>query len=328
MGSSYKAAGAMLALLLAAGPARADQLADSLATGAPVLAAGDGIDLVSREIEIARGAVRVRSVYRNRGPRDVTRALSFRLPDRLSEFEASQLAFAANVRTLVDGRPAPLTGGPRALAGETDHSDEIRRLGLPILYLGDAFEPVSRALAALPRADQERLAALQLIEIFETTDGTRQLMPRWTIREAWTWDQVFPAGRDVVVEHVFAPGIAGEIEVGVNSQALRNSEYGQGMIRDYCLGDEALAAYDRLSAPRGDDYPGVGQYRLTYDFAGAEAPIAEFRLTVDAGAEGNVASFCGEGVRRVGPSRFELRRSNWRPAGPLRIIFFEPESAR
>ena len=187
---------------------------------------------------------------------------------------------------------------------------------------------MSRALAALSRVDQDRLAALHLVEILETTDGTRQVMPRWKIREAWTWGQIFPAGRDVVVEHIFSPGLAGEIEVGVDSAALRNSEYGQAMIGDYCLNDEALASYDRLSAPRGDDYPGVGQYRLTYDFAGAQATIAEFRVAVDAGAEGNVASFCGEGVRRVGPSRYELRRSDWRPDGPIRIIFFAPESAR
>ena len=36
------------------------------------------------------------------------------------------------------------------------------------------------------------------------------------------------------------------------------------------------------------------------------SPIGRFRLVVDKGAPGNLVSFCGEGVRKISPTRFEM----------------------
>jgi hypothetical protein len=44
---------------------------------------------------------------------------------------------------------------------------------------------------------------------------------------------------------------------------------------------------------------------------------------VDKGAAANLVSFCGEGVRKIGPTRFEVRRKNWRPDRDLRILIVE-----
>lgn len=41
---------------------------------------------------------------------------------------------------------------------------------------------------------------------------------------------------------------------------------------------------------------------------------------VDKGHPANLVSFCAEGVRRIGPTQFEVRRTNWRPDRDLRIL--------
>ena len=54
------------------------------------------------------------------------------------------------------------------------------------------------------------------------------------------------------------------------------------------------------------------------------APIRDFRLVVDKGRPDNLVSFCGEGVRRISPTQFEMRRRNWRPTRDLDVLILVP----
>ena len=54
------------------------------------------------------------------------------------------------------------------------------------------------------------------------------------------------------------------------------------------------------------------------------SPIGRFRLVVDKLDPAAIISFCGEGVRRISPTRFEIRRRNWRPTRDLHILIAVP----
>jgi hypothetical protein len=54
------------------------------------------------------------------------------------------------------------------------------------------------------------------------------------------------------------------------------------------------------------------------------SPIGDFRLVVDKGAAANLVSFCGEGVRKISPTRFEIRHTNWRPDRDLKVLIVTP----
>ena len=56
-------------------------------------------------------------------------------------------------------------------------------------------------------------------------------------------------------------------------------------------------------------------------------PIGDFRLVVDKGDPKTLVSFCGDGVKKTGPTRFEMRKTNWRPERDLSILFLEPFGA-
>jgi hypothetical protein len=60
-------------------------------------------------------------------------------------------------------------------------------------------------------------------------------------------------------------------------------------------------------------------YILTTGANWAE-PIGEFRLVVDKGSSNNLVSFCGEGVRKISPTRFEIRRRNYTPTSDLSVL--------
>ena len=60
-------------------------------------------------------------------------------------------------------------------------------------------------------------------------------------------------------------------------------------------------------------------YILTTGANWAE-PIGEFRLVVDKGSSRNLVSFCGEDVRRISSTRFEMRRTNFTPTRDLSVV--------
>ena len=53
------------------------------------------------------------------------------------------------------------------------------------------------------------------------------------------------------------------------------------------------------------------------------SPIGDFRLVVDKGAP-KIVSFCGDGVRKIRPTRFEIRHRNWRPDRDLEVLIVSP----
>jgi len=55
------------------------------------------------------------------------------------------------------------------------------------------------------------------------------------------------------------------------------------------------------------------------------APIGDFRLVVDKGDPRFLVSFCGEGIRRLSPTQFEIRHRNWRPTRDLNVLFLHPQ---
>jgi hypothetical protein len=169
---------------------------------------------------------------------------------------------------------------------------------------------------------------LGLIEAFDepNEDGNR-FTPLWTVRETWHWEQVFPAGRDLVIEHSYQPGAGGTILTGLTPD-LRVGGYGAEQAREYasryCTDARFLAGVDRLwRQGRRQISEAYVSYIVTTG-AGWRSPIGEFRLVVDKGRPDNLISFCGEGVRRIGPTRFEMRRRNWRPSEDLHVLVLQP----
>ena len=319
-----------LAVIVAAAVAIAAAANDGIAereAGGLVFRTTDAIDMLSEDLFVSAEEIRVRYLFRNRTPRDVRVTVAFPLPDHdLREDFYGDTAYPRDFRTTVDGRPIPMQVEYRALWQGADHTDLLSRLGVPIMYgEGGDLEPIVAALSALPAAERARLLGLGLVEEFDEPRPGRIVSPVWTVREIWHRDHVFPAGQDVTVEHRYRPGSGMSLGSGLTIAELRESESGLADIDRYCIDEAFLAAVDRL-AERGD--PGyISEQRVSYILttgAGWASPIGEFRLVVDKGAPGNIVSFCGEGVRRISPTQFEMRRRNWRPERDLHVLILRP----
>jgi len=318
------------ALLLAAAAALANDSTAEMAAGGLVLKQSGEIDMVSEDLYVSAAQIRVRYVFRNRSARDVRTTVAFPMPDRdlLAEGE-SDSAWPSDFHTIVDGSPVRMAVERKAFARGVDQTGLLARLNIPVAPPDDESTGSLRdAIARLPRAEQERLAALGLIEPNDFATGERQITPAWTVRETWHWEQVFPAGRDLAVAHRYTPGAGGSVTSILTIPDLRDSEAAREMIGRYCVDAAFLAAVDRLRARTGTENATVTDTWLSYILTTGgnwRAPIGEFRLIVDKGDPRNLVSFCGEGVRRIGPTQFEMRRRNWRPDRDLRVLILTPQ---
>ncbi|HEY0112363.1 MAG TPA: DUF4424 domain-containing protein [Allosphingosinicella sp.] len=322
---------AAVAAGLAASPAPANDSTAETAAGGLVLKQSAEIDMVSEDLFLSPDQVRVRYVFRNRSAKDVRTLVAFPMPDRdLSVEWQSDVAFPGNFQTRVDGRSVPMRVERKAILGPADHSALLGQLKVPLGGDNGAsgYAAIQDALDRLSAAQQTRLVRMGLAEREDEADGRSRLMPKWTIRETWFWEQTFPAGRDLVVEHDYVPGTGGSVGTPLAMRDFRRSGEGRQEIRRYCADTAFLAGIDRLARQaRGGEYPTLPDLRLSYILrtgANWRSPIGTFRLVVDKGAPENLVSFCGEGIRKISPTRFEMKKSNWRPDRDLHILIVQP----
>ena len=319
------------AMLSAAAAVHANDGAAERAAGGLVFKQNDDIDMVSEDLFISVTEVRVRYVFRNRTPRDTRITVAFPLPDYdLTEPVEGDVVWPAEFETRVDGRPVRTQVERKAILRGVDQSALLTGLGVPIVYQGgDPARAAAawEALRAVPEEGRRRLIAAGLVREVPAEQGRTSLEPLWTVKETWYWDQVFPAGRDVVIEHRYRPGAGGSVATAFAMPSYRQSEEGRARIARYCMDEAYLGAIDRIARREGTDYPSISEVWVSYILttgAGWRSPIGEFRLVVEKQRPEDLVSFCGEGVRRISPTRFEMRRRDWRPDRNLDVLFLRP----
>lgn len=318
---------ACAALLLGPTASANDSAAES-AAGGLVLRQNRDVDMLSEDLYVSAREIRVRYVFRNRSPRPVTTIVAFPLPDRnLAEEDVGDRGWPRDFRTQVDGRPVRMQVEYRAILGNVDHSAVLRALRVPIARDAILSQAGARALERLTPAQQQRLERLGLVQAFND-GGRRSFQPLWIVRETWYWTQTFPVGRNITVAHRYAPGAGGTVTTGLLDAEYRRGESGREWRERYCLDEAFMAGVERLQArARTGEIVNVDEQWVSYILTTGgnwRSPIGDFRLVVDKGRPDNLVSFCGSGVRQIGPTQFEIRRRNWRPTRDLHVLILRP----
>jgi Domain of unknown function (DUF4424) len=308
-----------------------DSVAET-AAGGLVLRQSDDIDMVSEDLYVSADRIRVRYVFRNRRPQDVRVTVAFPMPDRdFSELRYQDSSYPADFVTHVDGQPVTMRVERRAIANGVDRTELLARLGVPIAAADSPVIAASEAIERLPPAQRQELVRLGLAEAseYEPSESlTPAFEPIWTVKETWYWEQVFPAGRDLVVEHSYTPGTGGSVGTMFAFPEFSGTPEWRRHVDEFCVDRDFLAAIGRMSARSTPTRPVlIGEQRIRYILTTGgnwRSPIGDFRLVVDKGRPGNIVSFCGTGVTRIGPTRFEMRRRNWRPDRDLAVLIVTP----
>ena len=312
---------AVLAAILLAAPAAANDSVASMGAGGLVLQRTDGIEMRSEDLYVSAAEIRVRYRFFNRTDRDISTIVAFPMPDLQGGDDAVALEDPLRMpfTTTVNGRRVATNVEQKAMLDGVDHSGLLRGLGLPSIPRGEA---TMQALAALPQPQIDMLIEMGLVEDRSWTNaGVRHLdlVPLWTLKTTHYWTQVFPAGRELDVRHQYTPAVGGAAYSLFGDPDMEGGEHASEDAARYCA-DDAFRAGARRMRERGLYLSETWvDYILTTGANWAE-PIGEFRLVVDKGSSRNLVSFCGEGVRKIGPTRFEIRRRNYTPTQDLSVL--------
>jgi hypothetical protein len=319
---------AALAAALLAPPAHANDSSAERALGGLTLTRSDAISMDSEDLYVSKERVRVTYKFTNRTDAPVETLVAFPLPDIPPAAETGDVGNfwsdpkdGLKFRTTVDGAPADLQVEQQAMFNGADISSRLKTLGLPLNRYAEDF---STRVNRLPAPERQRLIADKLVA--DAGEANEKLWDgQWTLKTTITRRQTFPAQRSVTVQHEYAPIVGGSVG-GAFDRQWRGSQDFAAKRRKFCIDEDFIASFDRMVAKRKGKLLPYSEIWLGYVLktgANWAGPIADFRLVIDKGAPGSLVSFCGEGVKKIAPTQFEIRKTNFSPKSDLDVLIVE-----
>ena len=325
---------ALACAFLTAATALANDSTAELATGGLIFVRNEQIEMRSEDLYISAAEVRVRYVFRNKSDRDVTVLVAFPMPEVRVEHQDANLALptadAVNLldfTTRVDGKPVAVNVEQHVFAAGIERTELLKRLGIP---LAPHLNATNDALNKLPRDKWDELVRAGLAEIIEIDQGQgfkKFLSARWSLRTTFYWQQTFPAGGETRIEHRYKPSVGQSSGTIVGMRPAGRNPLLADYEGKYCVDPGFLRAVTRAAKAAGDEHePPFTEERIEYILktgANWSGPIKDFRLVVDKGAPKNLVSFCSDGVKKIGPTRFEMRQQDYTPYGNFSVLILK-----
>jgi hypothetical protein len=327
---------ACLAFLgLSAAPSRADDSMATLAAGGLELEKTDKIALVSEDLTLSQKTVKVSYRFRNLTNADYETIVAFPMPDVTGdEYDTMAIPDPAkdnflHFATRVDGKPVDSQLEQRAFLEaegkpEVEITERLKSLGVPLVPTREA---AGAALSALSEPQRKSLVDAEIVYAEESDAGKGPQVewdPRWTLRSKFWRRQVFPAAKDILVEQTYTPGTGGQgsLSFGApNLSAAEGSRYRETYCTDGPFTRAAQALYRKVGWQAGETYL---SYVITSG-ANWAGPIGTFRLVVDKGDPQTLVSFCGDGVKKIGPTTFEMIAKDYTPRRDIDVLFIKTD---
>lgn len=315
---------ALSALALAV-PALANDSTATLSAGGLELIRNDKIELLSEDLYVSAKEVRVTYRFRNKTDAPATYVVAFPLPAIDATVpEALNIVIPDGTEdnfldftVTVDGEPVTPSLSERAFALGVDRTDEIRAAGLPLNPLSDGLYQRLETMPAGEVAPLNKVGAVML----DPNSVPAGVYAVWTLKAAFYWEQTFPPGQEVVVEHRYRP-VVGFAFFG--DYVFTDTDYPT----KYCMDDAFIsAAKAKLAAIKDNPNPYLDEQRISYILTTAAnwaGSIASFRLVVDKGSADALVSFCGANVKKISPTEFEMTATDFMPDKELEIVIATP----
>ena len=313
---------AFAALLWAAFPpgARANDSTAILKSGELRLTNSVHITLEREDLYLSASQVRVSYKFRNTSKADIVTLVAFPLPeitigqDIQYGVDAKDPANFIGFKVRVNGQAAVPALQLRATRFGVDQTGLLKRHGISVLPFGQDF--YSR-LEKLPDAARSELEQAGLVD-WNTSFGANNVPlpnPHWRAHAVFYWRQTFAAGAVTQVSHSYrpVPGVSFFMPEILNDKQMQDA---------YCMDKAFRSATGRKLAKAPNAMMSELHYVLT---TGANwlGTIGAFHLTIDKGKPGNLVSLCIEGIKKTGPTTFEVRKKDFIPQRDLKILILE-----
>jgi hypothetical protein len=302
---------------------RANDSTAELATGGLLFTKSPDIEMTSEDLFISMKEIRVRYRFFNHSTHDVVTQVAFPMPDLVFGGDTN-LAIPTNdpenflgFSTTVDNRSIAALVERKAYLNGIDKTELLREMNVPLA------PRASEKYDYLSQETWSRLIREGLIADTQRSDG--YINPLWTLKTTYYWQQVFPASSEIAVSHRYTPSVGSVVPMPASDLLKQPSilqiDRSKGVNR-FCIDQDFLNTMARSSKAALEQH--FLEYILTTG-ANWSGPIKEFRLVIDKGASENLVSFCGEHVRKISATQFEVRTSGFTPNSNLSVLILTPE---
>jgi len=327
----------LLLIALATLPCRTVLANDStaeLATGGLVLTMNADIEMRSEELYISSREIRVSYRFFNASAKDVTTLVAFPMPDITVEDSTSNISIPTDdpqnllgFSTIASGAPVSARVEQKVFAGGIDRTADLLRLGVP---LAPHLASTNEALDRLSRSAWDELTKLGLAEIEEYDAGKgmeKHLTARWTLKTTYFWEQTFPARAEIAVEHRYKPSVGGSVQTSIGDPSVMKEDWFGDYQRKYCMDRDFIGSVERARRAAKMDFGApFSEERISYILTTGgnwSRPIGDFRLIIDKGDPSSLVSFCADGVKKVSPTQFEVRKADFLPKSDLHVLILK-----
>jgi len=167
----------------------------------------DDIRMLEEVLEISLNQIRVKYRFINESDKDIHTTVAFPMPGYgravPTEYYQGHEGLESTFTVMVDGNAVPTTTVRKAMIGDQDVTAQLRELGFS-----------DRQIFDIECTEWERLTPCGITK--EQEAALKRLWPTevmgvpWGIDIIMIWQQTFPPGKEIVVEHEYAP-ISGAI---------------------------------------------------------------------------------------------------------------------
>lgn len=293
----------------------------------------DQISMVEEDLYISPSKVEVNYLFRNMSDRNVSTIVAFPMPriggssDFMAGVPDTEKDNFMDFTVEQDGHAIAPQLQQRVLVHGIDFTEEVKRKGIPVMPLSEA---TTKAIAGLsPDVIKDWLVKGLIVDVnaSEEFGGEPQYVATWELDTVFFWETVFPADRDVKVKHSYKPSLGGTTAM-VFVQGGEPTDMFEEYEEKYCIDDAFMKVATRLEKNQAANAgPYYFEQWLSYILTTGSnwfGAIEKFRLTVDKGSEKNYVSFCGEGLKKSGPTTFVMEATDFYPQKDLDILLLVP----
>jgi hypothetical protein len=297
------------------------------------------VRILEEVLTISTDLIRVKYRFLNESDRDIRTTIAFPLPLRGihsgvryygGAIESSeQIRRSFSVR--VNGISVETRYDRKAIIGDTDITAQLRQIGLTDEQIFETFagcEVDSKGLITwdLPFSQQVKITKL----LGELTKGDSP----WKVSETIYWEQLFPAKKELVVEHTYTPMPGGRYDVPYQEGFgyVSPADYLTIYMEDPCLNDTTrrnVANRLRYYVDRGVGWLTVYDADVEYILGTGrnwKGPIGLFKLRIKKKPRNQFISHCFPGKpREINPTTYEFVRKDYTPPDRLIVNFYTVE---
>ncbi|WP_201550203.1 DUF4424 family protein [Psychrobacter fjordensis] len=306
------------AVLLAMTTAQANDSTGYVGTGGVEYLKNKNISMHSEDLYISKDEVRVNYEFKNLSNKDITETVLFPMPAVPSFIESDYADINAtydNFKVWANGKPITPDQHVRTFMypiiiknGEKNYAEKaidttnlFKACGIsdaqmmsPWTYKFDTDDINQRLLDCNSKALDRFIDDREDLDIF------------WESQVIYSWEQTFKANTITKVKHTYKPLVGGSVHLGEEE------------FPDFCVDASTQKGFNKNG---GRPYHALS-YILTTGANWAK-PIANFKLTVKRDPN-ELVSFCWKGkgkVKKIGPTTFEIKESNFVPTHDFDVAF-------